>query len=204
MRTAAPATLVLSASFLIGACSGGGGAAVTAPASVAVPSMATSGSAAASASAMTSESPSASASAMTSESPSASASAMTSDTPSASAAAGPAKVMTAKSKLGTIVVDGQGRTLYALTKDPANKSTCYDQCAAAWPPLTTNGPVQPGKGVDAGDFTTFKRTDGSEQVSFYSHPLYHFASDSAPGETNGEGVAGVWFVVAPNGQPIKP
>ncbi|WP_263729494.1 hypothetical protein [Cellulomonas sp. SG140] len=109
-------------------------------------------------------------------------------------------VMTASSSLGTILVDGSGRTLYLFTKDSPNTSTCTGGCLAAWPPLL--GTATAGTGVDSSLLGTLTRPDGKTQVSYKGMPLYYWAQDSAPGQTNGQGVQGVWWVVSPQGTPI--
>lgn len=101
--------------------------------------------------------------------------------------------------LGDVLVDATGRTLYLFTPDTGGTSTCYGQCATAWPPLLTSGTPVAGSGVDASLLGTTTRTDGSVQVTYAGHPLYYFAKDSAPGQTNGEGVGGVWYAVSPAG-----
>ena len=60
-----------------------------------------------------------------------------------------------------------------------------------------------GLGVEASKLGTTSRTDGGTQVTYNGHPLYHFASDSAPGDTKGQGIGGNWFVVSPQGEPIQ-
>jgi predicted lipoprotein with Yx(FWY)xxD motif len=114
-----------------------------------------------------------------------------------------ATVMTADSAFGTILVDGAGRTLYVFLKDTSSDSTCYDACAASWPALTTSDAITPGSGLDASAFSTTTRTDGTTQVTFYGHPLYYFAGDQAAGDTNGQGLNSVWYVVDPTGTAIK-
>ncbi len=101
--------------------------------------------------------------------------------------------------LGAFLVDSQGMTLYLYTKDTPNTSNCYDSCAAAWPPLLTDGSPTPGSGVDASLLGTTTRTDGSTQVTYNGWPLYYFTNDKAPGDTTGEGIQNVWYVVTPEG-----
>jgi predicted lipoprotein with Yx(FWY)xxD motif len=120
-----------------------------------------------------------------------------------SPAAGSATVMVATSDLGQILVDGEGRTLYLFTPDEAGTPTCYDACAQQWPPLLAEGDITVGAGLDDSDFSTATRTDGGDQVKIGNWPLYYFASDAAPGDTNGQGVSNVWYVVSPSGEPIK-
>jgi predicted lipoprotein with Yx(FWY)xxD motif len=114
---------------------------------------------------------------------------------------GSASVMTADSDFGEIVVDADGRTLYVFDPDEGKKSTCYDDCEASWPPLLTDGSPG-GDGVDASLLGTTERKDGSTQVTLDGWPLYVFAGDQAPGDTNGQGVGEVWHVVAPDGTAI--
>ena len=119
---------------------------------------------------------------------------------SGSTAATAVTVTTASSSLGTILVDGAGRTLYLFTKDSPGTSTCTGGCLAAWPPLL--GTATAGSGVDASLLGTLTRPDGKTQVSYKGMPLYYWARDTAPGQTNGQGVQGVWWVVSPQGTPI--
>jgi predicted lipoprotein with Yx(FWY)xxD motif len=101
--------------------------------------------------------------------------------------------------LGKILTDGQGMTLYLFTKDAANVSNCYDQCAVNWPPLMVAAGAEPtaGEGVP-GQLGVIERTDGSRQVTYNGMPVYYFAKDSQPGDTNGQYVGDVWFVVHPD------
>lgn len=103
-------------------------------------------------------------------------------------------------ELGTIVVDGEGMTLYVFDNDTGGESTCYEGCAQTWPPLV--GEAAAGDGIDASLLGTTERTDGSMQVTYDGNPLYFYAPDSAPGDTAGQGVGGVWWVVAPDGTKI--
>jgi len=103
--------------------------------------------------------------------------------------------------LGSILQTADGKTLYLFTKDSGTTSACTAGCAQAWPPLT--GDVTPGKGLDADDFSTITRDDGVAQVTFYGHPLYFFAGDTAPGDANGQGSNGVWYVVGADGNAIQ-
>ncbi len=130
-------------------------------------------------------------------------SACASATPAASAAAmpsGPAVVNVGQtSALGSFLVDSKGMTLYLFTKDTPNTSNCYSSCAALWPPLLTNGTPTAGTGVTASMLGTTKRTDGTVQVTYNGWPLYYYVTDKAAGDTTGENVQGVWFVVTPAG-----
>jgi predicted lipoprotein with Yx(FWY)xxD motif len=100
---------------------------------------------------------------------------------------------------GTILVDKAGRTIYRFGADSAGTSACYAACASAWPPVTVATGVTPagGPGTD-GTFATITRTDGTLQVTYDGSPLYTFAGDTAPGDTNGQNITadgGLWTVV---------
>ena len=163
--------------ILVAACSSGGGA--TPSPSVAAP-----------------ETPAPASEAPVSEAPA-------SEAPASPAAGGAVTVMVADSEFGEILVDGEGRTLYMFKPDTDGTSTCYDDCEAAWPPLTVTGDITVGEGLDAATFTTTDRTDGSTQVKAGAWPLYYFANDAAPGDINGQGQGDVWYVVSPTGEPIE-
>jgi predicted lipoprotein with Yx(FWY)xxD motif len=107
---------------------------------------------------------------------------------------------TADTELGTVLADGEGMTLYLFDNDSDGESACYDSCAETWPPLT--GEVSAGEGVDASLIGTTERTDGTTQVTYDGNPLYYYAADSGAGDTNGQGVGGVWWVVGPDGSRI--
>lgn len=93
----------------------------------------------------------------------------------------------------TILTDAQGKTLYFFTPDSATTSACVGACAENWPPLLFTGSGTPGAGSLPGKLTVVKTANGN-QVEYNSHLLYTFAGDQAPGQTNGEGIGGKWFV----------
>jgi predicted lipoprotein with Yx(FWY)xxD motif len=126
-------------------------------------------------------------------------------TPPASRSASSGTVDAASSSLGKILVDSHGRTLYLWQADTGPMSTCSGACAAAWPPLLSTGTPTAGNGAKASLLGTTKRSGGEEQVTYNQHPLYHFAGDTAPGQTNGQGSTGfgaLWYVVSPGGNQI--
>ena len=112
-----------------------------------------------------------------------------------------ATVQVADSDLGSILVDSAGMTLYLFEADTDGSSTCYDDCATAWPALVDDAPVA-GDGVDDALLGTTERDDGDVQVTYDGQPLYYFASDEAVGDTNGQGVGDVWYVVDAAGTAI--
>lgn len=118
----------------------------------------------------------------------------------------PAKVSATSSKLGKILVDTTGRTLYLFLKDKGTASTCSGACAAVWPPLVTQGKPQTGPGASAPLLGTTKRTDGKVQVTYHGHPLYFYAADHAPGDTTGQGLnqfGAEWYVLSPDGTKLE-
>jgi predicted lipoprotein with Yx(FWY)xxD motif len=121
----------------------------------------------------------------------------------AAAAEGAATVAVADSPLGEILVDGEGLTLYRFLNDTEGVSNCSGECEATWPVLATEGEPQAGDGADAALLGTLEREDGTVQVTYADWPLYYFAADSAAGDTNGQGVGEVWYVVAPDGSTIE-
>ena len=120
------------------------------------------------------------------------------------AAAGSAAIVNLGSAdpLGSFLVDDKGMTLYLFTKDTPNTSSCYDKCAAAWPPLLTSGDPIAGDGVDASKFGTTERTDGSVQVTYNGWPLYYYAKDKAPGDIVGQDVGDAWYVISAAGDKV--
>jgi predicted lipoprotein with Yx(FWY)xxD motif len=122
-------------------------------------------------------------------------------TTTAAQAASGTTVAVASSKLGDILVDGDGRTLYAFTKDKGDQSACTGQCASNWPALT--GTATAGTGVQASLLSTSMQASGTKQVTYGGKPLYYFAGDAKPGDTNGQGVGKVWFVLTANGELVR-
>jgi predicted lipoprotein with Yx(FWY)xxD motif len=105
---------------------------------------------------------------------------------------------------GEFLVDGDGLALYLFTSDSPDTTTCYDACEGKWPPLLTDtADVTAGTGIDASLIGTIERKDGTTQVTYNHWPLYYYADDEEPGETDGQGVQDVWFLVSPAGDANK-
>lgn len=99
---------------------------------------------------------------------------------------------------GKYLAGENGITLYIFKKDTGPTSTCYDDCATAWPPfVVTAGDKVKGEDGVTGTFATTDRTDGTKQVTYNGAPLYYFQGDKAAGDTTGQGLNDVWFVAAP-------
>jgi len=114
-------------------------------------------------------------------------------------------VTVAGSKVGKILVDGSGRTLYLFEADSGTTSNCYDSCAQVWPVLTTSGQPVAGPGVNASLLGTTQRKDGSLEVVYNGHPLYYFSGDKQPGDITGQDLnsfGAPWYVLSPNGNKV--
>ena len=126
-------------------------------------------------------------------------------TTAAPAPAEEATVVVADSALGQILTAGNGMTVYLFMPDAQGAPTCTSACAQAWPPLTVAdaGQVTGGDGVDASLLGTVDHPGEGTQVTYNGWPLYRFSGDSAPGDTNGQGQGGIWYVLDPTGNAIQ-
>ena len=112
-------------------------------------------------------------------------------------------VSVASTDLGEVLVDHEGMTLYMFDNDEGGESACYDDCADNWPPLVVDDAATASDGADASLLGTTERTDGTTQVTYADQPLYYWVGDDAPGDTQGQGVGDIWWVVAPDGAPVR-
>ena len=115
---------------------------------------------------------------------------------SAAASATPTVKAAQDAKLGNILTDSQGMTLYTFKKDKPGESACVDACAKRWPPMTVSEGMQPmaAPGIP-GKLGEIERKDDTYQATYNGMPLYRYAGDSRAGDTNGQGLGGNWFVV---------
>lgn len=119
-------------------------------------------------------------------------------TASADPGTGDASVSVATGATGPFLTGANGLTLYTFDKDSANSSACGGGCVGSWPPFIVAAGVTPTAGAGVtGTLTTFARADGTMQVAHDRQPLYYFAGDTAPGDANGDGLGGVWFIATP-------
>ena len=98
------------------------------------------------------------------------------------------------------IVSSNGMSLYQFDKDTtAGQSACTGSCATNWPAFTVPNAssITVGTGLDPADYATITRSDGTLQVTYYGKPLYWFSGDSAPTDTNGDGVLGLWHLAKP-------
>jgi predicted lipoprotein with Yx(FWY)xxD motif len=118
-----------------------------------------------------------------------------------SAAAG--ALTLAATSLGQVLADGDGRVLYAFTNDQGGVSSCYDDCAANWPPLLADAQPTVEGDLDPSLLGTTQRDDGTAQVTYNNRPLYYFAADKQPGQTNGQAIGESWWVLDATGELVK-
>ena len=107
-------------------------------------------------------------------------------------AAHAAPFATVDAKIGKVLTDEAGMTLYIFDKDAANTSNCSGSCAKSWPPYAAAA----GDKAE-GQFGIIARADGSRQWTINGQPLYYWVKDKKVGDTTGDGVGGVWHVVRP-------
>jgi predicted lipoprotein with Yx(FWY)xxD motif len=119
-------------------------------------------------------------------------------------AAGVTVNVTQHATLGMILTDSAGKTLYRFTRDTPNvSSACYNQCAVTWPPLLVDeGTPVAGASVNGDLLGVLARTDGTRQVMYNGMPLYYYNQDANAGDSNGQRVRDVWFIVHPNSTTV--
>ena len=109
--------------------------------------------------------------------------------------------------VGTVLVDGSGRTLYMLTADMGGRVTCTSTpCTTLWPPLLVSSAPSAGTGASASLLGTASTANGKLQATYNNWPLYLYAGDSAAGQANGQDIqsfGGVWHPLAKSGQPVS-
>ena len=120
-------------------------------------------------------------------------------TESPAAGSGTTISVATEGELAPYLVGPEGLTLYMFTNDADGVSNCSGQCATNWPPLVVADGEEPTASEDApGELGVIEREDGlGRQVTYNGMPLYYWAGDTAPGQTSGHEVGGVWFVVPP-------
>jgi predicted lipoprotein with Yx(FWY)xxD motif len=125
-----------------------------------------------------------------------------SSTPSSSGSSANVVVKTATAmvngKSTTILTDTTGKTLYYFTADTPTSSACSGSCASTWPPLLFKGSGSPQSASTLPGTLSVVSDANGQQVAYNGHLLYTYAGDTAPGQTNGEGIRGKWFVATPD------
>jgi len=116
---------------------------------------------------------------------------------------GAVTVKISDSRYGQILTDQWGRTLYGFIPDKNGSSSCGDDCVATWPPLTSTSPVTSGSGISSTLLAKTVRTEGTVQAVYGDWPLYYYAGDMQPGDVDGQGVNGMWFVIGADAKLIR-
>jgi predicted lipoprotein with Yx(FWY)xxD motif len=123
----------------------------------------------------------------------------------AAASADRGRLTAGSSRYGSILFDGRGFVLYALTKDATGRRACSGACAADWPPYLASRP-EAGAGARASLLGTTRRADGRLQVTFAGRPLYHYVGGRSPGQIPCQNVrqfGGRWLVLGADGSPVR-
>src|SRR3954452_13908466 len=117
-----------------------------------------------------------------------------------------AQVGTSESRYGTILVDGRGHTLYAVTKDGRGPSKCYGSCRRSWPPFLTSGKPTATGNAQAGYLGTRKRRGGHLQVTYRGRPLYFYVGEHQAGQILCQNVfefGGFWRILRTDGALVS-
>jgi predicted lipoprotein with Yx(FWY)xxD motif len=130
----------------------------------------------------------------------------TAEATSASTTASAIMISQSADVTGNFLVDDQGRTIYVYGNDTQNSGTsaCTDaECTSEWLPVVVTGTPTAGDGVDATKLGTITRDDGTMQATYNGWPLYYYSGDTAPGDMNGQGMEGLWFLISDAGDAIQ-
>jgi predicted lipoprotein with Yx(FWY)xxD motif len=117
------------------------------------------------------------------------------------ATTGTVTIKTASTKIGTVLVDSKGFTVYWFAKDTPTMSNCTGTCTSYWPPVIGTPKAAAGTSLPHG-FGTITRSNGQKQATYDGHPLYTYVSDTSPGATGGNGLnlsGGLWWAMTPSG-----
>ena len=120
-------------------------------------------------------------------------------------ASGVAQIRTHSTRFGIVLTDASGRSVYLFVSDTGTTSTCYNACAAIWPPVTTAGTPTAKAPAQSALLGTTLRRDGGKEVTYAGHPLYYYASDQNPGDVNGQNLnsfGALWFLLKPSGDKV--
>ncbi len=121
----------------------------------------------------------------------------------ARSASGTVVSTTSVSGYGTVLATASGQPLYMLTADPKGGSSCAGACAKQWPPLKATGKPSADSGVSGSLLSSFKRSDGTEQVLYNGYALYTHPGMSASSVAGTASDGGIWYLVSAKGRPVK-
>jgi predicted lipoprotein with Yx(FWY)xxD motif len=105
--------------------------------------------------------------------------------------------VTVKGQSEMVLTNTQGLTLYYFTSDSATQSACSGSCAKIWPPMLSTGSGGPTSSTSLTGTLSVQTDANGNQIEYNGHPLYTYSGDTAPHQTNGEGLFGKWFVATP-------
>jgi predicted lipoprotein with Yx(FWY)xxD motif len=154
--------------------------------------------------ATTTAAPSTSAASPTTSAASPTTSAASPSTSAAATTSAAALGVATNAKLGKqVLVNGSGMTVYLFMPDATNTTSKVPAAIKAnWPPVTASGTPSVASGLDQTKLAVEGQPDGTQQLSYNGHLLYTFVGDKAPGDANGQGLGGIWFVLSPAGDKI--
>ena len=128
----------------------------------------------------------------------------TTNPPASTTSGGPSSTViqtatiTVKGQSKVVLTDVQGKTLYYFTADSATRPTCASSCTQTWLPLLFTGSGVPTSSTSLPGQLSVQMDANGSHVEYNGHPLYTFSKDTAAGQTNGEGLFGMWFVATPD------
>ncbi len=119
-----------------------------------------------------------------------------------------AKIDLRKTKIGKVLVNSRGFTLYEFAKDTRNKDNCFGHanCITVWPVVKTSGKPIAGKGVRRSLLGAITLPNGRQQVTYAGHPLYTYIGDGKPGNVFGAGIlqaGGRWYALNAAGHRVS-
>jgi len=112
------------------------------------------------------------------------------------------QIVAGDSQFGRMLFDARKQAVYIFERDSDRQTTCYGECAEAWPPVYTTGDPVAGSGVRSSLLGTIERRDGRMQATYAGKPLYYYAHEGR-GEVRCHNVdlnGGLWWVVGPDGK----
>jgi len=121
---------------------------------------------------------------------------------SSTTTAAAATVKSGDTSLGKVAVDAGGKTLYLFANDQGTTSSVPANILTAWPPIKATGTPVAGPGIDAAKLGVAMQANNENWVTYNGHVVYTFSGDAAPGDTNGQGLANVWYVISAAGDKI--
>jgi predicted lipoprotein with Yx(FWY)xxD motif len=120
-------------------------------------------------------------------------------------ASAPAVLEPVRTRLGVVLADRRGRTVYVFTADRPGHSVCTAGCLQFWPFVAAPATIPSDAAGVTARLGILDRADGGRQLTVNGYPIYTFAGDTGPGSTAGQGQrldAGVWWALTTAGARI--